>query len=50
VTRKRIFLETMGAILPSVGRKIILDEDMRGVVPLLGLDGTPSPIVKEAGK
>jgi membrane protease subunit HflK len=50
VTRKRIFLETMGAILPTVGRKIILDEDMKGVVPLLGLDGTPSPIGKEADK
>ena len=39
VTRKRIYLEAMGAIMPKLGRKVILDEDARGVLPLLQLDG-----------
>jgi membrane protease subunit HflK len=37
VTRKRIFLETMNDVLPKVSRKIIVDDDIRGVLPLLNL-------------
>jgi membrane protease subunit HflK len=37
VTRKRIYLETMGTLIPKVGRKVILDEKARGVLPLLQL-------------
>ena len=39
VTRKRIYLETMGTLIPKVGRKVILDEKARGVLPLLQLGG-----------
>jgi membrane protease subunit HflK len=39
VTRRRIYLETMAAILPKVGRKLILDESARGILPLLQLEG-----------
>jgi len=39
VTRARIYLETMNRILPKLGRKVILDEKARGVLPLLQLDG-----------
>ena len=39
VTRKRIYLETMGTLIPKVGRKLILDEKARGVLPLLQLGG-----------
>ena len=39
VTRKRIYLETMGTLLPRVGRKVVLDEKARGVLPLLQLGG-----------
>lgn len=39
VTRKRIYLETMGTLLPKVGRKVVLDEKARGVLPLLQLGG-----------
>ena len=39
VTRRRLYLETMGEILPRAGRKIVVDEDVRGLVPLLNLDG-----------
>lgn len=45
VTRLRLYLETMAEILPSVQRKVILDEDVKGVLPLLNLGG-----VEELGK
>lgn len=37
VTRRRMYLETMGVIYPKVKRKIVLDESLRGVLPLLPL-------------
>jgi len=39
VTRDRIYLETMGQVLPRLGRKLILDESARGVIPLLDFAG-----------
>lgn len=39
VTRKRLYLETLNDVLPKAGRKVILDEDAQGLVPLLNLDG-----------
>jgi membrane protease subunit HflK len=39
VTRKRIYLESMGRIVTRMSRKVILDEKARGVLPLLQLDG-----------
>ena len=38
VTRKRIYLETMNAILPQVKRKIIVDDKLDGILPLLNLN------------
>jgi membrane protease subunit HflK len=38
VTRDRIYLETMAQLLPKLGRKLILDEDARSVLPLLQLE------------
>ena len=35
VTRRRIYLETMGQILPKVQRKVVVDTDVRGILPLL---------------
>jgi len=43
VTRSRIYLETMQQVLPQIRRKIILDEDLRGLLPLLSLDGEVKP-------
>lgn len=40
VTRKRIYLETMNDVLPKVSRKIIVDDDIRGMLPLLNLGDT----------
>lgn len=39
VTRTRIYLETFSDVLPKAGRKIIIDESARGVLPLLQLGG-----------
>jgi membrane protease subunit HflK len=37
VTRKRIYLETMAQVLPRLGRKLILDDKAKGILPLLQL-------------
>lgn len=37
VTRRRLYLETMGEILPKMGNKIIIDNDLSRVLPLLPL-------------
>ena len=48
VTRKRLYLEAMEEILATVGSKTIIDESVRGVVPLLNLNqGVATPAVKE---
>ena len=39
VTRKRIYLETMAEILPKIGNKIVVDDSVEGVLPLLNLTG-----------
>jgi membrane protease subunit HflK len=39
VTRKRIYLEAMAQLLPKLGRKLLLDEKAKGILPLLQLDG-----------
>lgn len=37
VTRRRMYLETMSRIYPKVKRKIVLDDKLKGVLPLLSL-------------
>jgi membrane protease subunit HflK len=39
VTRRRMYLETMSRIYPMVQRKVIIDKDMKGLLPLLNLGG-----------
>lgn len=39
VTRRRMYLETMAIIYPKVKRKIVLDDGLEGVLPLLSLQG-----------
>lgn len=41
ITRKRMYLETMERVFTNGGRKMILDEQLKGMLPLLNL-GTPS--------
>ncbi|MFQ5705361.1 MAG: FtsH protease activity modulator HflK [Gemmatimonadales bacterium] len=43
VTRRRIYLETMQAVYPNVKQKIVLDETLKGVLPLLPLSGERKP-------
>ncbi len=43
VTRQRIYLETMEDVLPEVRRKIVLDEGLKGLIPLLSLDREVKP-------
>jgi membrane protease subunit HflK len=38
VTRRRIYLETMQEVLPGIERKVILDRDLEGILPLLSLE------------
>lgn len=37
VTRQRMYLEAMREVLPKLGRKVVLDEKAKGVLPLLNL-------------
>jgi membrane protease subunit HflK len=37
VTRRRLYLEAMNDILPKAGRRIVVDEKAKGVLPLLNL-------------
>ena len=37
VTRQRLYLETMNKILPKVGKKLIVDEEVKGMLPILDL-------------
>jgi modulator of FtsH protease HflK len=34
VTRARIYLETLSAVLPNAGKKLILDEKTKGILPM----------------
>ena len=38
VTRRRIYLETLQAVLPQLRSKIIVDEKVRSLLPMLNLD------------
>jgi membrane protease subunit HflK len=38
VTRKRVYLETMNEVLPKVRQKVIVDDDLKSVLPLLNLN------------
>ena len=39
VTRRRLYLEAMSGILPKAGRRIVVDDKARAVLPLLNLGG-----------
>ncbi len=41
ITRTRLYLETMGNVLPGAGQKIIIDDSMRNLLPILPLTGNP---------
>jgi membrane protease subunit HflK len=41
ITRTRLYLETMGDVLPQMGQKIIIDDSMHQLLPILPLSGKP---------
>jgi membrane protease subunit HflK len=46
VTRRRMYLETMAEVIPRLGRKVIVDDKAKGVLPLLQLDAAAAKEVK----
>ena len=44
ITRTRLYLETMGVILPDVGQKIIVDDSLRQLLPILPLSTKPAQL------
>src|SRR5213595_1044108 len=43
ITRTRLYLETMGDVLPSMGPKIIIDDSMKQLLPILPLSLKTEP-------
>jgi membrane protease subunit HflK len=41
ITKRRIYLETLGEVVPNLGNKIILDEEAGNLLPLLNLGSQP---------
>jgi membrane protease subunit HflK len=48
VTRRRLYLETMERVLPTLGTKVFLDENARGILPLLPFDGLRNTVAGSA--
>jgi modulator of FtsH protease HflK len=44
ITRTRLYLETMGDVLPSMGPKIIIDDSMKQLLPILPLSIKPPEV------
>jgi modulator of FtsH protease HflK len=44
ITRTRLYLETMSEILPQTGQKIIVDESLRQLLPILPLSIKPGEV------
>jgi membrane protease subunit HflK len=40
VTRRRLYLETMREVLPKAGKIVLVDESVKGFLPLLNLDAS----------
>ncbi|RLE28475.1 MAG: FtsH protease activity modulator HflK [Acidobacteria bacterium] len=43
VTRRRMYLETMAKIYPKIGKKVLLDDGLEGVLPLMSLGKEVKP-------
>jgi membrane protease subunit HflK len=44
ITRTRLYLETMGDVLPETGPKIIIDDSMKQFLPILPLSIKPPEV------
>ncbi len=47
VTRTRIYLETLTAVLPAAGKKLIFDDKAKGILPLFPLGGGSADVKPE---
>jgi membrane protease subunit HflK len=43
VTRQRLYLEAMQEVLPKAGRILVIDDQVKGMLPLLNLQGEAKP-------
>jgi len=50
VTRSRIYLETMAKVLPATRRRVFIDDKIKGLVPLMSLDGAAGQALKAGAK
>jgi len=50
VTRTRLYLETLGESLPKAGRRILVDDELEGLVPFLNLTGDRAGMPLEEAK
>jgi len=48
VTRTRIYLETLTAVLPAAGKKLIFDDKAKGILPLFPLGGGSADVKAES--
>ena len=50
VTRQRLYLETMTEVVPKLGRKIIIDDEAKQILPLLNLNpANPMSLLQNKG-
>ena len=50
VTRQRMYLETIADVLPRIQNKVIVDENMANVLPLLNLGGGSTTALPKGGQ
>ena len=43
VTRMRLYLETMDTVYPKIGKRVIVDEGVKGLIPFLSLSSEVKP-------
>jgi membrane protease subunit HflK len=43
VTRSRLYLETIGRVLPTTKHRIFIDDKLKGILPLLSLQEGGKP-------
>ena len=46
ITRTRIYYETMAVVVPQMGQKIIVDESLRQLLPILPLSAKPAEVAR----
>jgi len=49
VTRRRLYLETMADVLPRINDKVVVDEKLEGLLPLLQLGGGSNTVPPKGG-